>query len=284
VFGVVGERRLEMKKRLYVAVIVVTVVALAAGIAYYSGTRAAASATPAGPSSSSSTAAQLAYNSDSMGVWVSGEGKVTTVPDLAVVNLGVEAEAATVEEAMDEAAVAMNRVIDSLHSNGVADADIKTQWFNIYPVREWVDLRSPISSWAGDDDYEVLVGYRVSNMVTVKIRNIDAAGDIIDDVARAGGDLTRLNGVSFTVDDPSAYEDEARELAIADAKAKAQQLARSAGVGLGKPFYISESGGYYPTYWDYGMELKGGDVYASTPISPGETEITLTVQMAFAIQ
>jgi len=272
-----------MKKRLYVAVILVTVVALAAGIAYVSGTRAAASVTPAGPTSSSPVAAQPAYNSDSMGIWVSGEGKVTAIPDVAVLTLGVEAEAATVEEAMDEAAVAMNRVIDSLHNNGVAEKDIKTQWFNVYPITQWVDLRSPISSWAGDD-YEVLVGYRVTNMVTVKIRNIDAAGDIIDAVAKAGGDLTRLNGVSFTVDDPSVYEDEARELAVADAKAKAQQLARSAGVGLGKPFYISESGGYYPTYWDEGMDLKGGTVYGSTPISAGETEITLTVQMAFAIQ
>lgn len=271
-----------MKKRLYVVAILVTVVALAAGVAYVSGSHAAASVTPARPSSSSALAAQLTSGSDSMGIWVSGQGKVTVVPDVAVLSLGVEAEAATVEEAMDEAAAAMNRVIDSLHSNGVADKDIKTQWFDVYPIREWMDVHSPIQSWT-DDGYEVLVGYRVTNMVTVKIRNIDAAGDIIDAVARAGGNLTRVQGVSFTVDDPSVYEDEARELAIANARAKAQQLARSAGVGLGKPFYISESGGYYPVYYDYGMAVKGGEAYAPTPISPGETEITLTVQMAFAI-
>ncbi len=273
-----------MKKRLYVAVIVVTVVALAAGIAYVSGTHAAASVASAGPASSSAAAAQMTYSSDSMGIWVSGEGKVTAVPDVAVLTLGVEAQAATVEEAMDEAAVAMNRVIDSLHSNGVAEKDIKTQWFNVYPITQWVDVRSPISSWADDEDYEVLTGYEVTNTVTVKIRNIDAAGDIIDDVARAGGDLTRINGVSFTVDDPSVCEDEARDLAVADARAKAQQLARAAGVSLGRAFYISESGGYYPTYWDYGVELRGGEAYAATPISPGETEVTLTVQMAFEIQ
>ena len=273
-----------MKKRLYVAVIAVTVVALAAGIAYYSGTHAAASAAPTGPASSSAAAAQMTYTSDSMGIWVSGEGRVTAVPDVAVLTLGVEAEAATVEEAMDEAAVAMNRVVDSLKSNGVAEKDIKTQWFNVYPITQWVELRSPISSWADDDDYEVLTGYQVSNMVTVKIRNIDAVGDIIDDVARAGGDLTRIQGVTFTVDDPSVYEDEARDLAVADARAKAQQLARSAGVSLGRAFYISESGGYYPTYLDYGMEFKGGEAYPSTTISPGETEVTLTVQMAFEIQ
>ena len=272
-----------MKKRLYVAVVVVTVLALAAGIAYVSGTHAAASATPAAPTSSSGALAQPAYNSDSMGIWVSGVGRVTAVPDVAVLSLGVEAEAATVEEAMDEASAAMNRVIDSLHSNGVADKDIKTQWFDIYPIREWVNVRSPIESWV-EDGYEVLAGYRVTNMVTVKIRNIEATGDIIDAAAKAGGDLTRIHGVSFSVDDPSIYEDEARDLAVADARAKAQQLARAAGVGLGSPFYISESGGYYPTYWDYGVGYKGEEAYAATPISPGETEITLTVQMAFAIQ
>jgi len=272
-----------MKKHLYLAVIAVTVVALAAGIAYVSGTHAAASVTPAGPGSWDALAAQMAYGSDSMGIWVSGQGKVTAVPDLAVLSLGVEAEAATVEEAMDKAAAAMNRVIDSLHGNGVADSDIKTQWFSIYPVTEWVGITSPIDSYV-QNSHEVLVGYRVTNMATVKIRDINATGDIIDAAARAGGDLTRIHGVSFTVDDPSVYEDAARELAIANARAKAQQLAGAAGVGLGKPFYISESGGYYPVYYDYGMAVKGGEVYPSTPISPGETEITLTVQMAFAIE
>lgn len=213
------------------------------------------------------------YNSQLSGIWVSGQGKVTVVPDVAILSLGVEAQASTVEEAMDEAAVAMDQVIATLRANGIAEEDIKTQWFNIYPVRRWID-----------GGYELLLGYRVTNMVTVKIRDVEATGQIIDAAAQAGGDLIRIQGVSFTVDDPSQYYAEARAEAIADAKAKAQQLANLAGVQLGKPFYISESSGYSPIYYDYGMALLEGGTVPPTPISPGETEITLTVQMAFAIQ
>jgi hypothetical protein len=90
--------------------------------------------------------------------------------------------------------------------------------------------------------------------------------------------------VSFTVDDPTLYYNEAREKAIADAEAKAQHLAQLSGVELGRPFYISEGGGFVPISWDYRMGAMEGDMAPPTPISPGETEISLTVNMAFAIE
>lgn len=230
------------------------------------------SADPVAPSGANpQSLSDLTYDSQWTGIWVTGQGEVTVVPDVAILSLGVEAQASTVEQAMDQAAVAMDRVIAALRANGVAERDIKTQWFNIYPVRRWVD-----------NEREVLIGYRVSNMVSVKIRNVDATGRIIDAAAQAGGDLIRIQGVSFTVDDPSQYHTEARAEAVADARAKAQQLADLAGVQLGRPFYISESGGFVPIYREYAM-ADGGAV-PTTPISPGETEVTLTVQMAFAIQ
>jgi len=216
---------------------------------------------------------QAYYVSQEVGIRVTGVGKVTVVPDVAILRLGVEAQAATVKQAMGEAAEAMDRVMDTLRANGVEERDIKTQWFNIYPVRRWTDK-----------DQEVLVGYRVTNMVTAKIRDVDATGMIIDDVAEAGGDLTRIQGVSFTVDDPTLYDNEAREKAIADAYAKAQHLAQLSGVELGRPFYISEGGGFVPIPWDYRMGAMEGDMVPPTPISPGETEISLTVNMAFAIE
>ncbi|KPJ53467.1 MAG: hypothetical protein AMJ37_01390 [Dehalococcoidia bacterium DG_18] len=223
--------------------------------------------------SSAATTQSLPNLQDNSGIWVTGQGKVSVVPDVAILSLGVEAQATTVEEAMDKAAVAMDRVMATLRASGVAEKDIKTQWFNIYPVRRWTD-----------DGREVLLGYRVTNMVTVKVRDVEATGRIIDAVAKAGRDFIRIQGVSFTVDDTSQYYTEARAEAVADAVAKAQQLADLAGVQLGKPFYISEGGGYTPIYMDYGlMAFEGGNV-PTTPISPGETEITLTVQMAFAIQ
>jgi len=216
---------------------------------------------------------QAYYVSQDVGIRVTGVGKVAVVPDLAILRLGVEAQAVTVKQAMAEAAEAMDEVMDTLRDNGVEERNIKTQWFNIYAVRRWTDK-----------DQEILVGYRVTNMVTAKIRDVETTGAIIDDVAEIGGNLIRIDGVSFTVDDPTLYYNEAREKAIANAEAKAQHLAQLSGVDLGRPFYISEGGSFIPIPWDYRMEAMEGDVAPPTPISRGETEISLTVNMAFAIE
>jgi len=216
----------------------------------------------------------IIINQQNTGIWVTGEGKVSVVPDVAILNLGVEAQAETVAEAQQQAAETMEAVMAVLDEQGIAKKDIKTQYFNIYPVRRW------------EKDKEILVGYRVSNMVTVKIRNVDDTGIIIDAVAEAGGDYTRINSISFTVDDPADYYEEAREKAMADAEAKAEQLADLADVTLGKPIYISESGGYIPVPREYYLEA-GAPVPApapTTPISPGETEVRLTVQVVYSIE
>ncbi len=211
-------------------------------------------------------------NSQETGVWVSGTGEVAVVPDVAILWLGVEAQAATVTEAQSNAAAAMTGVMSVLNASGVAEKDIQTQWYSIYPVRKWVD----------DDGEEITIGYRVTNTVTAKIRDVSKAGTVIDAVAEAGGDLTRIEGISFTVDDPEAYYDQAREEAILDAMAKAEKIASIANVTLGKPIYISESSGYLPT--PYATRAYGEGLEAVTAISPGEMEISLTVQIGYAIQ
>lgn len=272
-----------MRKGLFLGMGLVAIAALCGVAGYMSATEANASVAPTGGTSvSTGPGVTTVYDAQSMGIRVSGEGSVTAVPDVAVLSIGVEAEASTVEQAMDKAAQAMDKVVDALHHQGIADKDIKTRGFSIYPIWDrvgWLD------DWLEDENRERVVGYRVSNTASVKVRDIGSTGDVIDAAASAGGDLIRISGVSFTIDDPSAFEEEARAAAVADARAKAQQLARLAGVQLGKPFYISESGGYYPTYWDAGMGYLESDEYrASTPISPGETEITVSIDMAFTIQ
>ena len=102
-------------------------------------------------------------------------------------------------------------------------------------------------------------------------------------MAEAGGDLTRIDSISFSVDDPSVHYEEAREEAMADAKAKAEQLAELAGVTLGKPTYISEGTQTPPIYPRLMVEIVEEAVVGRTPISPGETEISLTVQVVYAI-
>jgi len=211
-------------------------------------------------------------SSQQTGVWVTGTGTVAVVPDVAILRLGVEAEAATVTEAQSDAAVAMTGVMSVLSANGVAEKDIQTQWYSIYPVRKWID----------DTNEQITIGFRVTNTVTAKIRDISKVGAVIDAVAEAGGDLTRIEGISFTVDDSEAYYDQAREEAILDAMAKAEKIASIANVTLGKPVYISESGGYLPPPYPVRGYAEGLDV--ATPISPGEMEISLTVQIGYAIQ
>ena len=222
----------------------------------------------------SSSDLQVNLNSQQQGILVSGSGKVSVVPDIAILRLGIEAQQMSVAEAQYQAAEAMKAVMSTLTGSGVAEKDIQTQYFNVNRITRWDDNKRQ----------EVVIGYRVTNMVTAKIREMDNVGTIIDAVAVAGGDLTRIDGVSFSVDDPSAYHEEARQKAMADAKAKAEQLAQLAEVTLGKPTYISESSYTpYPVYRQDFIEMAAGAPAMETPISPGEMEISLNVQVTYAI-
>ncbi|MFC2066505.1 SIMPL domain-containing protein [Chloroflexota bacterium] len=226
------------------------------------------------PSTKASISSGAIVSQQNTGIWVTGEGKVSVVPDIANISLGVEAQATTVAEAQDQAAGAMNAVISELDRNGVAKKDIKTRQFSIYPVRRWVQ----------EKEEEILVGYRVNNMVTAKVRKVEDTGTIIDAVARAGGDYTRINSISFTIDDPTSYHQEAREKAMTDAEAKAKQLADLGGVRLGNPTYINESGGSIPVPREYAVKVEAAAPAPATPISPGETEIQLTVQVVYYME
>ena len=220
--------------------------------------------------------ASVLFSQQSTGIWVTGEGTVTAVPDIAILSLGVEAQSTTVAEAQSQATTAMAAIVAALDSYEIAEKDVKTQHFSIIPVRRWAE----------DKGQEILIGYRVTNTITARVREIDNTGAIIDAVARAGGDDTRINSLSFTVDDPTAYHQEAREKAMADAEAKARQLADLGNVRLGAPIYISESGGYIPVVREYFAEgpVPAPLPAAAPPISPGETEIRLSVQVVYGIE
>lgn len=225
-----------------------------------------------GCTAGNTTLGTIDLNSQQEGIWANGEGKVTVTPDIASLMLGVTAQAETVAQAQSQAAGAMDKVTAALTDNGVDEKDIQTQYFSIDQVTRWDE----------ETEQEIVVGYRVTNMVTAKIREIDKTGSIIDAVATAGGDFTRINSINFSVDDPSAYYKEARQKAMADARAKAEQLAELAGVKLGKPTYISEWSSY-PVYQRDVYYEAAAPAPMPTPISPGEVEISLTVQVVYAI-
>lgn len=215
----------------------------------------------------------LSLQSQQSGIWVTSSGEVPATPDLLTLRLGIEAQQATVAEAQAEAAEAMNSVMNALTESGIAENDIQTQRYSI----------SQRTRWDPDEEKQVIIGYQVTNMVTVKIRDIDGAGSVIDAVVEAGGDLTRIDSLYFSVEDPSTYQEEARAKAMADAKDKAEQLADLAGVSLGTATYISEDTQIPSPVYLRDVYYADEAAVVQTPISAGEVEVSVTVQVAYAI-
>ncbi len=216
------------------------------------------------------------------GIWVSGRGEVSVAPDLAVLQLGVQAQDSTVAAAQAAAGTAMNRVLTALKEAGVQPEDIQTQYFNISQRTRWDDATQQ----------QVVTGYQVSNTVTAKIRVLDVesytldykTGRVIDAAVSAGGDFIRINDLSFTVEDPTRYYDEARQLATADALEKAKQLAKQNDVRLGPPTYINESAAATPVYAGATVGAAPVPAPAAPPVSAGQVKVTLNVQVAYAME
>ena len=231
----------------------------------------APAAAPAAP------AQEITVGAQQTGIWVDGTGAVSAIPDVADLDFGVETRAETVAPARAEAAEAMEAVIASLRGNGVAERDIKTTYFSIQPVTVWQEGPS-------GEQTPKIVGYRVVNSATARIRDINAVGDIIDAAAAAGGDAVRINGISLAVDEPRPLEVDARRLALEDATAKAEQIASVMNVTLGGPVFISQQGGTPFAIQESASFARMAAADASTPISAGEQQITVRVQVVFAIE
>ena len=212
------------------------------------------------------------------GIWVTGAGRVSVTPDIATLRVGVETNVETVGGAMSEAAESMQAVVDSLKAAGIDEDDIQTLNFSVSPRYEWNDtLRR-----------SEMVGFTVTNTVRATIRDLDTIAAVIDGAVTAGGDNARVDGLSFGVDDSAGAEHDARELAMAAALEQATQLASSAGVELGNPFHISESGAA-PLAQDMpelarSVEFMAADEAASTPILAGEQDVVIYVRVGYEIE
>ena len=216
-------------------------------------------------------------------IWVSGQGKVTIEPELAVLDLGVEVTMETVASARDEAARAMDAVMSALKSNGVEEKDIQTRNFDIRPRYEWQEVVENGTRSSRD----VLVGYRVSNRLYAKVRDLDGVSTVIDAVITAGGDAIRFRNLTFTVEDTSPLLDQLREDAVNDAKTKARHFADLSGMTLGRLIYMAEpgagrpSGGVFVESQAYALEAAASA--PRTGVSGGELQVSLNIQVAFAI-
>ena len=208
------------------------------------------------------------------GISVSGTASVSLTPDIANIVLGVEAIDETVADARAAAASAMAGIVSVLTESGVADEDIQTQRLSIQPQYDY------------SSEKRELIGFTVVNILNVTVRDIDSVGSIIDKSVEAGGDLTRIQSIYFSVDDTEPYEDQLIADAVQDATDKAARLADLTGVALGKPLSINYGGGVpYPVFdRSFGLAMAEESAGFDTSISPGEVETSVTVNIIFAIE
>jgi hypothetical protein len=205
------------------------------------------------------------------GITVMAEGRATGKPDLAMITIGVETRDAEARTAAEQNDAQMAEVMNALLAKGVAEEDIQTVDYSIRAEIDW------------EDSTQRVIGYVVNNSVVVKLREVDEAGDVLDAVTAAGAN--NIYGIQFTFDDPSALREEARAEAMAETQAKAQALAQLAGVGLGKPRQISESFiEPSPLYLDSAYAVRSAEGGGVTPVSTGQLEVTVKVQVTFDIR
>lgn len=207
---------------------------------------------------------------ETTGIVVSGEGRVEAAPDEALVQLGVEARGATVEEARQKAARAQTGLIDALLGEGVEQRDIQTSRLSVAPDYEYTEKGRN------------LLGYVVANMVQVRLRALQRIGPTLDAALAAGGDVVRLDGITFRLSDPEAVEAQAREEAIAQARQRAQQVANALGVTLGEAIAIEEAPGQGPPR-PVMMRLEAADAQATTPVEPGAVEVRVELRVRWLI-
>jgi len=196
---------------------------------------------------------------------VTGEGKVTVVPDTAIVDLGITINQPSVKVAQSEANSVINSISQAIKNLGVAAKDIKTSNYSVYPLY----------------DQNRITSYQVNTNLTITVREIDKVNQVIDTATSKGANS--VGGIQLTVDENKKKQllQDARELAVKEAKSKAESLARAAGLTLGKIVNVQESFGSVPVpmYAKSAIGLGGGR--EDTQIQPGSTDISTSVTLFY---
>ena len=199
-------------------------------------------------------------------VSVVGHGEVKGRPDTATVQIGVENEAATAKEALAQNTAQAQAIQQKLKELGVDEKDLQTSNFGVNPTY-------------GADGRQV-TGYHVSNSVTVTIRDLDQAGALLDQVVQAGANS--IYGISFSVADPQKLMEQARQQAVADAKARATQLAGAGGAAVGDVLVISEN---VNAPVPLPMAARAPEMsQAAVPVQPGEQTFSVDVQVTYGLR
>lgn len=201
---------------------------------------------------------------------VSSEGTVKVKPDMAYINVGIQTENKSSKVAQQENTTKMNKVMQVLKELKIADLDIKTSQYTIYPIE----------TYSEKDKTSNITGYRVINTLEVTIRDISKVGSIIDAVTSNGANT--VSNIRFTVADPDKYYLQALQNATVKGKAKADTLAKQFGIKIGLPSQINEtSGGYNPPVIYSAMDSVKSEAAQVTNISSGELEIRASVGLVY---
>lgn len=200
---------------------------------------------------------------------VTGEGKVTVKPDVASVNVGIRASGSTVKGVQDQINSAINKVSSDIKALGVLEKDIQTASYSIYPTIDYTDKSQRIT------------GYQASTSLDIKVRQLDKINTVLD-AATLGGANT-IGGVTFDVDDKTVYQNQARQIAVGEAKRKAQEAAKIAGFSLGKIVnYNEDFEGTPPVFAQGALTLESKD--AKTQVEPGSSEIKVNVTLSYEVR
>ncbi len=203
-------------------------------------------------------------------VTAAGTGKVSAAPTEAQMTFGVVVRSEQAEDALKQASDKAGEIASAIKGAGVADKDVQTQNVSVYP--EYRD--------GGPDRAMQINGYTANVSVRVKIRDITKVGDVIG--AASGVGSNEISGPTFTLGDDAPERDEAIEAAIADAKRRADVMAKAAGKSLGEIIAISEAGvSAQPIYW--GMERAGADSFGYD-VQPGELDVISSVTVVFELK
>jgi uncharacterized protein YggE len=201
---------------------------------------------------------------------VSGTGEVSVAPDMATLRIGVETRADAAAAAVAANNEAAQAVIATIKEHGVAPEDIQTANFSVSPVFDQASFQRP--------EGPRIIGYQAMNQVVARVRDLDRLAALLD--ATVGSGANRIDGLEFGLADDTPVTDQARRLAVADARRKAELYAEAAGVKLGAIRSIGETGGGPLPIFDRAMRAEAA---AAVPIERGQTSVSATVQIVWEI-
>lgn len=202
------------------------------------------------------------------GITVTGHGRVAGRPDTMSITVGVSVARSAVGDAVNAAAEAASQVREAVTALGVAEGDIGTTGYTVAADHD-------------PDDHRRIIGYRVEHTMTVTVRDLDGAGEILDAATASSGDDVLVGGVSFRIADDDRLLADARGAAWSDAKGKAEHLASLAGVELGAPENIAES--LMIPRSPVPFRAAEASLAATTPITPGEHTVSVDLSVTFQI-